>query len=151
MKTTLSRHFIKETWYKSEEGSSLYLVSAKQVFQRYIFHVLRPKQAREKFSHLPEQPFSNLVNCIIRIENSTSLFPAKSCNLIGSGGIAKFGPKQGQVFQSNTISLYCPKRHDQVKEHWATRQLIVISLGSTYNFASQIENSSQLPCQAYQN
>ena len=29
MKATLSRHLIKDTWCKSEEGSSLYLVSAK--------------------------------------------------------------------------------------------------------------------------
>ena len=29
IKTTLNRHLMNETWYKSEEGSSLYLVSAK--------------------------------------------------------------------------------------------------------------------------
>ena len=29
IKTTLSRRFIKETWYKSEEGCLLYLVSPK--------------------------------------------------------------------------------------------------------------------------
>ena len=46
----------------------------------------------------------NLVNCIIRIENSTALFFAKSRNLIGTLGIAKFGPKKGQVFK-NIMSL----------------------------------------------
>ena len=29
IKTTLSRHLINGTWFKSEKGSSLYLVSAK--------------------------------------------------------------------------------------------------------------------------
>ena len=53
----------------------------------------------------------NLVNCIIRIENSTSLFSAKSRNLIGTGGISKFGPKQGQGFQRNTMSLYQGAEH----------------------------------------
>ena len=51
-------------------------------------------------------------------------------NLIGTGGIAKFGPKSGQVFQSNTMSLYCPKRHHQVKEHRETRD----SSSSVYSF-----------------
>ena len=44
----------------------------------------------------------------------------KSRNLIGTGGIAKFGPK-GQVFESNTTSLYCSRRHHRVKKHRATR------------------------------
>ena len=35
----------------------------------------------------------NLVNCVIRIENSIVLSFAKSRNLIGTLGIAKFGPK----------------------------------------------------------
>ena len=45
----------------------------------------------------------------------------KSHNLIGTEGIAKFGPKQGLVFMSSTMSLYWPKRHHQVKEHRETR------------------------------
>ena len=52
---------------------------------------------------------------------SVTIVIHKSRNLIGTGGIAKFGPKKGQVFHSNTMSLYCPKRHHQVKEHRATR------------------------------
>ena len=44
MKTTLSRHLIKDTLYKSEEESSFYLVSAKYVFQRNIFHVSKTKR-----------------------------------------------------------------------------------------------------------
>ena len=43
MKTKLSRHLMNETWYKSEEGSSLYLVNAKGVSRRYIFHVFKTK------------------------------------------------------------------------------------------------------------
>ena len=45
-----------------------------------------------------------------RIENSITFHTVtmvihKSCNLIGTVGIVKFGPKQGQVFQRNTMSL----------------------------------------------
>ena len=40
----------------------------------------------------------NLVNCIIRIENSTSLFSAESRNLIGTLGIAKFGLNRAKFF-----------------------------------------------------
>ena len=43
MKTELSRHLISETWYESDERSSVYLVSAKFVFQRYIFLVFKTK------------------------------------------------------------------------------------------------------------
>ena len=54
---------------------------------------LRPKQTRTIYNNLSQQLPSYLVNCIIRIENSTALFLAKSYNLIGTGGIAKFGLK----------------------------------------------------------
>ena len=45
----------------------------------------------------------------------------KSRNLIGTLGIAEFGPKQGHVFQSNIMSLCWPKRHHQAKEHGEIR------------------------------
>ena len=41
IKAMLSRHLINETWYKSEEGSSLKPLNAKWVSQRYTFHVLK--------------------------------------------------------------------------------------------------------------
>ena len=62
---------------------------------------LRPKQTTEIFDYLPHNCVQNPVNCIIQIENSTALFFAISRNLIGTLGIAEFGPKKGQVFQSN--------------------------------------------------
>ena len=53
-----------------------------------------------------------------RIENSITFTQYQSHNLIGTEGIAKFGPKYCQVFKSNMMSL---KRHHQVKEHRETR------------------------------
>ena len=51
----------------------------------------------------------------------------KSCDLSGTLGIAKFVPKQGQVFQINIMSLCWLKRYHLVKEH---RETSLISIHS---------------------
>ena len=107
IKSTLSRHFINETRYNSTGGSSLYLVSENESLNATFSMFLRPKQTREVFNYLPQRLRSNSsqLHHSIQIENSTALFFAKSRNLIGTIGTAGIGPKQVQVFQSNTVSL----------------------------------------------
>ena len=58
----------------------------------YILHSIDRKEVHI-FNYLPQQLAQNLVNCVIRSENLTALFFAKSRNLIGTLGLAKFGPK----------------------------------------------------------
>ena len=84
-KTTLSRHLMNTTWHKSEEGSSLYLVSARFVFQRYIYHAFKTNTNQRKASTTcRSNVVQNLVNNMIRIENSTAFFFAKPRNVIGT-------------------------------------------------------------------
>ena len=54
---------------------------------------LRPKHTREIFNCCRSNFVQDLVKCIIQMENSTALFSAKSRNLVGTQGIAEFGPK----------------------------------------------------------
>ena len=99
IKTTLGRRVIIETLYESEEGGSLYLMNANKSFNATLSMFLRLKQAREIFDYLQLQLNSNIVNCIIRIKNSTALLSAKSRNGIGTREIADFGPKDGQILR----------------------------------------------------
>ena len=92
-KTTLSRRLIKETLYKSEEGASPYLVSAKKSFDATFSMFLRPNIPEKSSTTCHSNLIQNLVNCIIRIKNLAAFFSAKSSTLIGTQGIAEFGPK----------------------------------------------------------
>ena len=54
---------------------------------------------------IPRHVFNSPIDSKILSHLPVSIVIHKSPNLMGTLGIAKFGPKWGQVFQSNIMSL----------------------------------------------
>ena len=81
-------HFVAFSSAEASARNQIQMAPAR--LNNYLLHSVQPEKSsttcRSKF-------VQNLVNCIIRIENSTALLFAKSRNLIGTVGIAEFRPK----------------------------------------------------------